>query len=60
MTKKTVNQFPNCLTCKEDAIINRNIFDCGKLHCPTQKHVCGMMLSEDEVKAYKQSRGIYD
>ena len=49
-----------CMSCLELATINRNIFDCGKLQCPTQKHVCGMMLTDEEVKAYKRSRGIYD
>jgi len=62
MAKKTPREYfyDRCMSCHEPAMINRHAFDCGKLQCPIQKHVCGMMLSAEEVKAYKQSRGIYD
>jgi hypothetical protein len=58
MSKKTAQEYfhSHCIPCNEPANINRMIFDCGKMGCHIQKHVCGMLLTDDEIKTYEKNR----
>lgn len=58
MAKKAPREYfyDCCISCNEPANINRMIFDCGKMGCHIQKHVCGMLLTDDEIKTYEKNR----
>ena len=55
---KTENYFLNwCVPCSEPTTITKQgYFDCGKLECSAQKHVCGIALKPDEIGLYERNR----